>query len=129
MTVPSRFGVLRAIAVLFKVMAWIELVLMLLAALGMSLMGPLIRQSLLDEQTQEMLLLVLGDISGIVIAVLFVLFGILGFLALYATGENIQLQLAIEENTRLTAALLLKLDEEQRNLTEGESYAYYGEGT
>ena len=38
--------------------------------------------------------------------------GLFYFVLLYALGEMIALQIAIEENTRLTAALLLKMHQD-----------------
>ena len=38
--------------------------------------------------------------------------GIFGFFSLYASGESLHLRLAIEENTRLGAALLLKMHQD-----------------
>lgn len=122
MTVPARFGVLRLIATLFKVLAWIVLIGSILGALALGLLGPLIRQSLVDAD----LMAALGDSGGVIAGLLLITLGILGFLSLFATGENIQLQLAIEENTRLTAALLLRLDEENRP-AEATPYTYYGQ--
>ncbi len=105
MSVPPRFGVLRLISTLFKVIAWIVLVLSILGALGVGLSSSLVQQSLLDEQW-----LVLLESGGVIAGLMLVLTGIIGFLSLYATGESIQLQLAVEENTRLTAALLLRME-------------------
>jgi hypothetical protein len=50
------------------------------------------------------------------------LVGIIYFLLLYASGESFHLQLALEENTRLTAALLLRMHQE----TQQETRSGYG---
>lgn len=121
MSVPARFGVLRLISTLFKVMAWIVLILSILGALGLGLAGSLVRQSLLDEQWLTLL-----ESGGVIAGLGLVLTGIIGFLSLFATGESIQLQLAIEENTRLTAALLLRLDAEHASETPPVP-TYYGQ--
>ena len=51
-----------------------------------------------------------GIISGLV--ALFI--GLFYFVAFYAMGEYIHLALAVEENTRLTAALLLRMHQESQ---------------
>lgn len=44
MSVPQRFGILRLIGTLLKVLAWLALILSILLALGLGLAGPLARQ-------------------------------------------------------------------------------------
>jgi len=60
--------------------------------------------------------------GGIVAGIAILLFGLIYFLALYATGESVHMQLAVEENTRLTAALLLRMHQESQQETR-PSYA------
>lgn len=122
MTVPKRFGVLRFFGTLLKVLAWIVLVLSILTAIGAAIAGG----SLVDVLGPT-----LGDSAGLagagggILAGLFILiFGLMYFLILYVTGESIHLQLAVEENTRLTAALLLRMHQEG----QGEAAAPYGAG-
>lgn len=124
MTVPTRFGVLRLVATLFKVFAWIILVGFILGALGVGVLGSMLEETWVDA-TLIPALLVEGT-SGIIIGVILIASGILTFLSLYAAAENIQVQLAIEENTRLTAALLLRLDEQNRPGIR-PTPTYYGE--
>jgi hypothetical protein len=50
--------------------------------------------------------------GGIMLAIFVLLGGLLYFVLFYALGEMIALQIAIEENTRLTAALLLKMHQD-----------------
>ena len=50
--------------------------------------------------------------GGIFLAIFVLLGGLFYFVLLYALGEMIALQIAIEENTRLTAALLLKMHQD-----------------
>ena len=107
MSVPQRFGVLRLIGTLLKVMAWIVLISSILLALAVGLAGPIARQFLGDAGLQPDLL-VLGSAGGTIAGVLLMLIGVVIFLSFYAAGESIFLQLAIEENTRMTAALLLR---------------------
>jgi hypothetical protein len=122
MTVPARFGILRLIATLFKVLAWIVLVFSILGALIFGVVGSMVRQAatFLPEA------LILDETSGVILGLLMIIMGVIGFLTLLAGAEGIQLQLAIEENTRLTAALLLRL-EAQNPEVEERSYAYYGD--
>lgn len=128
MAVSKRFSVLSLIGTLFKVAAWIVLLLALLGALATVLAGPLLRQSAVQAGIQSDLILLTGA-GGIVIGLTAMATGVITFLGLFALGESIHLQLAIEENTRLTAALLLRLDEENSRdavLESGEA-TYYGE--
>lgn len=124
MTVPTRFGVLRLVATLFKVFAWITLVSSILGALGVGVLGSMLQETWMDATLIPMLLA--DGSSGIVIGMILIASGILTFLSLYAAAEGIQVQLAIEENTRLTAALLLRLDEQNRPAVR-PTPTYYGE--
>lgn len=124
MTVPTRFGVLRLVATLFKVFAWIILVGSILGALGVGVLGSMLQETWVDATAIPALLV--DGTSGIIIGVILIASGILTFLSLYAAAEGIQVQLAIEENTRLTAALLLRLDEQNRPGVR-PTPTYYGE--
>ncbi len=112
MTVPKRFGVLRFFGTLLKVIAWIVLVVSVLGAIlavvfgGSDLMTGLMGQGLPAGAEA------VAAGGGIVIGMLILIGGLLYFLALYVAGESIHLQLAVEENTRLTAALLLRMHQE-----------------
>jgi hypothetical protein len=124
MTVPTRFGVLRLVATLFKVFAWITLVGSILGALGVGVLGSMLQETWVDATLIPALLV--DGTSGIIIGVILIASGIFTFLSLYAAAEGIQVQLAIEENTRLTAALLLRLDEQNRPAVR-PTPTYYGE--
>jgi hypothetical protein len=50
--------------------------------------------------------------GGVFLAIFVLLGGLFYFVLLYALGEMIALQIAVEENTRLTAALLLKMHQD-----------------
>ena len=52
--------------------------------------------------------------------------GIVNFLVLYFFGEMIHMGLAVEENTRLTAALLLRMHQESRVSDEQAAYVESG---
>lgn len=113
MTVPRRFGVLRFIGTLLKVIAWIILILTILAAIGLGLassqLGPALSQSnpILGQ-------LFARPAGGIAIGITVLIFGLIYFLVLYASGESVHMQLAVEENTRLTAALLLRMHQDSQ---------------
>ncbi len=50
-----------------------------------------------------------GAAGGITIGIFVLLYGFMNFLVFYVVGESLHLSLAMEENTRLTAALLLRM--------------------
>ncbi|MCB0115240.1 MAG: hypothetical protein R2873_00875 [Caldilineaceae bacterium] len=124
MTVPTRFGVLRLLATLLKVIAWIILIGSILGALGVGVLGSLLQQTWFDATFVPALLL--DGTSGMIVGAVLIAGGILTFLSLFAAAESIQVQLAIEENTRLTAALLLRSDEQNRPAVR-PTPTYYGE--
>lgn len=128
MSVPQRFGILRLIGTLLKVVAWIVLVGSILLALTAGLAGPIARQFLGDAGLQPELL-AMGSAGGLIAGVFLMVTGVIFFLALYAAGENIYLQLAIEENTRMTAALLLRQAEKEEAGAQSvpARQTYYGE--
>jgi len=124
MTVPKRFGVLRFFGTLLKVIAWIFLILSILSAIAVGLSGSLL--STFSPTLADVIATygAAGPIAGILAGVLAVMFGLIYFLILYVSGELLHLYLAVEENTRLTAALLLRMHQEG----QGESSSPYGAG-
>jgi hypothetical protein len=125
MTVPKRFGVLRFFGTLLKVIAWIVLILSILSAIGAAIAGGTLINSLgpqLGDQAE--LISSLGTGGGILAGLFVLILGLMYFLILYVAGESLHLQLAVEENTRLTAALLLRMHQEG----QGESASPYGAG-
>ena len=95
-----RFTALRVIGTVFKILAWISLILGLITAVGMLIIG--------FTLTGESGLLGFdlgGSLAGVAMFVVFVIVAVFGFLSLYAIGEAVYLFLAIEENTRRTAFL------------------------
>jgi hypothetical protein len=124
MTVPKRFGVLRLVGWVFKIIAWIVLVVSILAAIFTALAATGSNLEMLAGVPlfQGLLAGILGSAIGGVLAGLLVLIGgALYFLLLYAAGESFHLQIALEENTRLTAALLLRMHQESQQETRGYS--------
>jgi hypothetical protein len=125
MTVPKRFGILRLMGWVLKVFAWIVLVVSILLAIFVAIAASGTGSQLLGNLLPQ-----LGSVAnlggsaagGIIIGVGVLLVGIINFLLLYASGESVHLQLALEENTRLTAALLLRMHQESQQ----ETRAGYG---
>lgn len=112
MTVPKRFDVLRFMGALLKVFAWITLILTILTAIGVVLLDQI---GGLSELLGPFAGFVAVTGAGAIVTGLFVLLGgLLNFVLLYALGELILLQIAVEENTRLTAALLLKMHQDSQ---------------
>jgi hypothetical protein len=110
MTVPKRFEVLRFMGALFKVFAWITLILAILSAIAIVLLPQL--SGLSDMLGPYTGLAGAAGAGAIITGLLVLLGGLLNFVMLYALGEIILLQIAVEENTRLTAALLLKMHQD-----------------
>lgn len=105
----SRFGILRFIGSLYKIIGIILAVLAVIAALGVCLMS-FISGAALDTLGREFGMPgagMAGGFFGGLFGALMLLIG-LGIAAIsqYAIGEAIFLFLAIEENTRATAAFL-----------------------
>lgn len=115
MTVPRRFGVLRFIGTLLKVIAWIILILSILGAIGVGLASSQV--GAITQNNALLSALFSTPAGGIVAGVVTLLFGLIYFLVLYASGESLHMQLAVEENTRLTAALLLRMHQESQQET------------
>ena len=111
MSVPKRFGVLRVLGTLLKVIAWLVLIVSILGAIGLgltSMNGDLLTSALSTAVPPETLAAFAGA-GGILIGIAFLIGGIIYVLLLYAACESLHVQLALEENTRLTAALLLRM--------------------
>lgn len=102
----KKFKALRFIGTVWKVLAWITLIIGVLSSVGMLLAsifgGGVLSQ--FGQQYGEMpwVSWVFGLTGGIVAFGVSLIFTIIYFLLLYAVGEFIYLLLAIEENTRLT---------------------------
>lgn len=128
MTVPKRFGVLRFFGTLLKVIAWIALVVTALTAIGVviastsrtfiGLFTEIPQASGLIGQATTM-----GLGLGIPMGLGILLIGLLYFLIFYVCGELIHMYLALEENTRLTAALLLRMHQEGQAQQETGGYS------
>jgi ABC-type Fe3+ transport system permease subunit len=120
MTVPKRFGVLRLVGWILKIVAWIVLVVAILFAIIAGIVSGGSGLQLLNDfiPPGSGLDVLLSSMAGGILAGLGVLLiGVIYFLLLYASGESFHLQLALEENTRLTAALLLRMHQESQQDT------------
>ena len=127
MSVPKRFGVLRFISRFLKVVAWIILLIAIVLAIGVAVISTTgaLPADMLDQLSAAGIpggtdALLAG--GGIAMGIVILLAGLIYFLLIYAAGENITLYLSIEENTRLTAALLLKMHQDDRNETMPTPY-------
>jgi hypothetical protein len=94
----QRFTALRVIGTIFKILAWISLVLGLLAAVAMLVLG-----FLLGGEQATLGLNLGGPLAGIAMFVVLAISAVIGFLTLYAVGESVYVFLSIEENTRRSA--------------------------
>ncbi len=99
----KRFGILRFIASLWKILAWVALVLGILGAIATlvgGLAGGILNETLMGQMGLP------RDLGGPFFGVagfLAILIGtLLQFFGLYAVGEIISVFLSIEENTRAT---------------------------
>jgi hypothetical protein len=105
--VETRFKILRFVGTLWKIVAWIVLVVGILSSIGMLISGILggaglrdLFQSLTEGMIDE-LPAWLDWIGGVLLFFVSLVVTLIYFLLLYAGGELIHLFLAIEENTRL----------------------------
>lgn len=112
MSVPKRFAILRFFGSLLKVLAWIFLVLSIVGAIGAVLAGTALTPFLSQWGLGGTELLSAG--GGIVAGIVTLVLGLFYFVLFYALGEYVQLTLAVEENTRLTAALLLRMHQDSQ---------------
>ena len=102
-----RYRVLRTIGSIYKVLGIVVGALTLLSLLGIcatSLLG--FGGAALDSGMRGILGGAGGPVGAIVFAIFAVLYGGGVAVTMYAFGEGIDLFIALEENTRATAALL-----------------------
>ena len=90
----ERFRILRALAIVLKIIAWVVLASGVIAFFVLLAMGSLIGR---------------GMISGVAGAFLALVYGIIVFISLYALAEIIHVLLSIEDSARTVAD---KLSEE-----------------
>ncbi len=100
-----RFRVLRFLALIYQILAWVVLVAGILAAIAVVVLGATAGEAPIVPGMP--LLPWVGSLVGGISAGLALLLGALFyFVLLYAAGELIFLGLAIEQNTRETAYYL-----------------------
>jgi len=104
----KKFGILRFIGTIYKIIGVILGVIAVLAALGVCL-GSFLGGAALSDLSQALgtqNIGFLGPIGGIITG-LAILIGVgIAAISQYAIGEAIFLFIAVEENTRATAAFL-----------------------
>jgi hypothetical protein len=96
-----RYTALRVIGTVFKILAWIALILGILGAVAAFVSG-----LTLSNQTGVFGLNLGGPLVGIATFIVALVFTIINFMLLYAIGDTIFLFLAIEENTRRAAYVM-----------------------
>lgn len=102
----SKYRVLRLVATIWKILAWIVLVLFVLGACGTlasSFLGG--SNPAFGNSNLGALNLVLGLVGAVVVLLL----GAIYFLSLYAFAEIIDVLISLEVNTRSTAEQLKNL--------------------
>lgn len=105
----KKFKALRIVAFIWKVVAWVILVVSTLGSCG-ALVMTLVAGNQLARQSSALGLGTLGGaVGGIVMAVVAILLGVFYFISLYAIAEMIDVVLALEENTRATVEHLKNL--------------------
>lgn len=107
----KKFRILRLIGTIWKILAWIVLIVGLVSSVGVLLAsvfggGIMGRFGLRPEQMPWWPPRTLGLAGGVAAFIASLIATVLYFLLLYAIGELIYLLLAIEENTRLAAQLI-----------------------
>ncbi|MBI5032779.1 MAG: hypothetical protein HZB51_19820 [Chloroflexi bacterium] len=105
----QKFRVLRIVAIIWKVLAWLVLVLSILGGCGTLAMGLLAGGGAAARSSDMLGIGLTGVVGGIVTALAAIFFGILYFVFLYAFAELVDVMLALEENTRATAEQLKSL--------------------
>jgi len=93
-----RFTALRIVGTVFKVLAWVILVLGLMVAVASLAAG-----FFLGNQLSAVSIDAGGPLAGLAMFIVAVILSVVGFLFMYASGEFVFLLLSLEENTRRTA--------------------------
>jgi predicted lipid-binding transport protein (Tim44 family) len=98
----KRYSALRTIGAIYRVFGIIVGVLTALAAIGVCLFSILAGASA-AEMAPRIFGVLSGAFGGVLGAVAIIIYGGLIAVGLYAFGEAVEVFLALEENTRLTA--------------------------
>ena len=105
----KRFRALRVVSVVWKVLAWIILILGILSGLFVVVIGAIqgrVGQPSTVLSTVPVVSTVTGLLSGVLLGVGLLLGALVQFVLMYAAGEVIDLGLSLEQNTRETAYYL-----------------------
>ena len=103
----KQFRVLRFLALLYQILAWVVLVVGIVAAVGVVVVGATIgRVPVSLFPGMPSVPFGGGLVSGIILGLAILIGALLSFVLHYAAGELIHLALAIEHNTRETAYYL-----------------------
>lgn len=100
-----KFNILRIVAIIWKVIAWIILVSSILGGCGLIAVG-FLSGSMAREVNQVLGQSLAGGLAGAMVGIGGILLGMLYFIFLYSFAELIDVLLALEENTRATAEYL-----------------------
>ena len=120
----KHYPVLRIVGTIYKVVGIIIAVGTLLSAIGfcgMSVLGGSAMESTLRnlpggvQGPGQGFGLLGGVVSGVVVSLVMILFGGIYAVTVYALGEAVYLLIAMEENTRRTAVLLLHSQHEHEH--------------
>jgi len=108
--VEKRFRILRIIGTIYKILAWIILVVGTLSSLGILVAGLMGGAGMSQYMGRDSQLagLMSGVVGGLIAAVVSFILTLIYFVFVYGVGELIYLFLAIEENTRFTSAELAR---------------------
>ena len=102
----KKFRILRIVAVIWKVLAWIVLVISILGGCGTLAIAVMAGSSTGARGADLGIGIMSGVLGGVITAAIAIFAGVLYFVLLYAFSELIDVMLALEENTRLTAEQL-----------------------
>lgn len=99
----KKFRMLRLVALLYRIFAWIVLIAGVLAGIAMIVMGVL---GAAQPAVSPLIPGVAEAVGGILGGLIAIAAALIYFILLYAVSDVIHLGLAVEENTRMTAQLL-----------------------
>ena len=104
----KRFRALRVIATFYKILAWIVLIVTIIASLFAMITGVISGSRSTGSSSLAIpgLSGAAGPLAGIFTGIVGLVTGVIWFLLLYAVAEAIYVILSIEENTRMTAVAL-----------------------
>ena len=119
----KKFTALRVIGTVFKILAWISLLLGILGAILALVTGFAVGG---QDDLLGLGLGLGGPVAAIAMFIAALIVAIFYFLTLYSVGEAIYLALAIEENTRRTA-YIVQLQYMQSGYAPTQARPPYGE--